>query len=738
MTRTLNILILFLSTLATMNSLQAQWVQTNGPYGGVINSMVASNQFLFAGTNSGLYRSNDNGISWDNVIIFDAIYPPLNIYSLTMSDSAVVASTNMGIYFSSNGGETWGPYFGSINYRYPFQLSALSGNNLAYAAGGSIGVVGLDSTFHDVTTFGSYLLPALPMGVQHVVQSIAFKGNIVVVGSNHGIYESLDTGKTWVAADSGLTSEDVNAVAIGGNKMFAGTDSAGVFCSTDSGRSWSQFNLGLTTQAIRMLAVHGDSVFAGANGGGIFFSNLNGPNWNPLNPGWSNPVVNCLIFNGETAIAGTDGSGIFEFSGTWTPMNSGLLATATTSFASIGGNLFAGSHGGGVFLSTDNGSSWNSVNSGLTNLYVNALLVRGDTLYAGTYGGGVFLSTSSGQSWTPVNSGITEKYISSLAASNGFILAGTILPPTAPSIFLSPAQVAAWADSGIVYISHDGNTWSVLDSGYLTVQAVAVVDTNIFVAGSLGVDRYAASGGLKTVVNSGLPSNASIYAFAVNGNTLYAGMRQGEYLTTNQGANWTPLNFPTTQPNTVISAFAPDTNALFCSTTVTFPNETEATNGGVFVSLDNGDDWKSGNAILARPTTSSMVCVVNHLFPFGTNLYAGTNGFGVWEGNIYQMIADDAVKTTKSELPTEFSLLQNYPNPFNPETIINYQLPANTLVTLKVFDELGRLVRTLIDDRQSAGTHSITFNASNLATGVYFYRLIAGSYAQTKKLMLLK
>lgn len=89
-------------------------------------------------------------------------------------------------------------------------------------------------------------------------------------------------------------------------------------------------------------------------------------------------------------------------------------------------------------------------------------------------------------------------------------------------------------------------------------------------------------------------------------------------------------------------------------------------------------------------------------------------------------------------VPVEFMLSQNYPNPFNPATIISYQLPANTLVTLKVYDILGREFQTLINERQTAGAHSVTFDASNLASGVYFYRMQAGEFIQTKKLVLMK
>ena len=96
------------------------------------------------------------------------------------------------------------------------------------------------------------------------------------------------------------------------------------------------------------------------------------------------------------------------------------------------------------------------------------------------------------------------------------------------------------------------------------------------------------------------------------------------------------------------------------------------------------------------------------------------------------------IKTINLSPPQTFELGQNYPNPFNPTTVISYQLPANTLVTLKVYDVLGRLVKTLVQERQTAGVHSVTFNASSLSSGVYFYRLSAGSFVQTMKLMLLK
>ena len=96
----------------------------------------------------------------------------------------------------------------------------------------------------------------------------------------------------------------------------------------------------------------------------------------------------------------------------------------------------------------------------------------------------------------------------------------------------------------------------------------------------------------------------------------------------------------------------------------------------------------------------------------------------------------------ESTVPQAFALLQNYPNPFNPSTVISYQLPVNSQVDLKIYNLIGQEVATLVNERQEAGTYSVSFNTSNgtppLASGVYFYRLAAGSFLSIKKLVVLK
>jgi hypothetical protein len=88
--------------------------------------------------------------------------------------------------------------------------------------------------------------------------------------------------------------------------------------------------------------------------------------------------------------------------------------------------------------------------------------------------------------------------------------------------------------------------------------------------------------------------------------------------------------------------------------------------------------------------------------------------------------------------PLNYTLEQNYPNPFNPSTRIKFQIPISNQVTLKVFDVLGREVKALVNEEMKAGSYETTFDAKGLASGVYYYRIQAGNFVETKKLMLLR
>ena len=86
----------------------------------------------------------------------------------------------------------------------------------------------------------------------------------------------------------------------------------------------------------------------------------------------------------------------------------------------------------------------------------------------------------------------------------------------------------------------------------------------------------------------------------------------------------------------------------------------------------------------------------------------------------------------------DYALLGNYPNPFNPKTIINYKLSITNFIELTVYNALGQKIKTLVNGKQQAGTYSVTFDASALSSGIYYYKLSAGSFVKVHKMLLLK
>ncbi len=109
---------------------------------------------------------------------------------------------------------------------------------------------------------------------------------------------------------------------------------------------------------------------------------------------------------------------------------------------------------------------------------------------------------------------------------------------------------------------------------------------------------------------------------------------------------------------------------------------------------------------------------------------------GFWYG--VQPAFITSVNNENELVPKQYTLSQNYPNPFNPSTNIKYSLPKASDVTIKIYDILGREVRTLVNKEQQPGNYVITFNSNKLASGTYIYRIIAGDFVQVKKMMLLK
>ena len=381
----------------------------------------------------------------------------------------------------------------------------------------------------------------------------------------------------------------------------------------------------------------------------------------------------------------------------WTQANGPYSGGKTGCFAVSGTNLFAGTDGGGVFLSTNNGTSWSPMNTGLTQLFVWALAFSGTNLFAGT-SGGVFLSTNNGTSWSS-SPGAGSLGVSAFAVSGTNLFAGT---------------------NGGPYLSTDnGTTWKSIKTGMTSTQvrALAISGTYLF-AGTFG-------GGVFVSTNNGTswslsPGSGSTtaYALAFSGTNLFAGTDGGVFLSTNSGTSWIPASTGLGNNGSVYALALSGTN-LFAGTW----------GDSVFVSTNNGTSWRSVNTGLG--STGS----VHALAVSGAYLLAGTD-IGVWRRPLSDMIST-SVNTLRADIPSAFALEQNYPNPFNPSTTIRYELPKSGSVSLRIFNTLGQVVASLVAGKMEAGYHQATWNA-NVPSGIYFYRLQAGDFVQTKKMILLR
>jgi hypothetical protein len=113
-------------------------------------------------------------------------------------------------------------------------------------------------------------------------------------------------------------------------------------------------------------------------------------------------------------------------------------------------------------------------------------------------------------------------------------------------------------------------------------------------------------------------------------------------------------------------------------------------------------------------------------------------GINLGENGLDNIVLNVASKNTITNNPVEFKLSQNYPNPFNPNTVINYSVPKDGMVTLKVYNVSGQLVKELMNSQQIAGSYNVVFNANGLSSGIYFYTIETSGFTDTKKMILVK
>ncbi|MHB1688609.1 MAG: WD40/YVTN/BNR-like repeat-containing protein [Ignavibacteriaceae bacterium] len=385
----------------------------------------------------------------------------------------------------------------------------------------------------------------------------------------------------------------------------------------------------------------------------------------------------------------------------WVQMPNGMGTTQYgSSFAVSGTNIFSGNwQGGGVFLSTDNGESWTPINNGLTFPYVSSLAIIGTYIFAGTNGAGVFLSTNNGGSWGNVNSGLTNTGVWSLTISGTKLFAGT-------------------NGSGVFLSTNNGGSWTGVSSGITNqnILSIATLGTNIFAGTPNGIFLTTNNGVSWTAVNDGL-TNQYVNAFAVSGTNIFAGTVGGVFLSTNNGGSWTAVNNGLT-------------SLVVLSITTSGTNVFAGTYNGVFCSVNNGGSW------LIKNQGFNIIPEVRCLLVANNYIFAGTNNQSVWRRDSAEI--PTGIQNISTEIPSSYSLSQNYPNPFNPSTIISYQIPKDGFVTLKVFDALGREVKTLVNEYKGKGYYSVSFDGSDLSSGVYIYQLKANGFISTKKMLMIK
>jgi len=369
------------------------------------------------------------------------------------------------------------------------------------------------------------------------------------------------------------------------------------------------------------------------------------------------------------------------------------------------GTLLAGGLGG-LFRSTNNGDIWTAVTGSIASKNILSIAqhptgtlfaLGGDTQ---TYIVNIYMSTDDGLQWTDIQTGFELFATKCMAISNiGTILVGgadtlyrstdvgsswTILPQETifygsinTIIFDSSDIVFAGGVYGACYSTNSGESWAVLGALRLEyfISSLAITKTNEIVAGTYYHGVHKLNGFSSFWTPIGLTGKSSLSMITNEKGDVFLGRSNGEILKYAGDTNWVSLG--TGIPSTYVWCLALD-------------------------SLDY--------------------------------MYAGTEN-----GTVYR--SNNTVTEVINNFPNElkhFFLNQNYPNPFNPATTIRYQLPERSLVTIKVYDILGREVATLVNEEKPAGSYEVQFIGNGLTSGIYFYQIKAGEYSETKKMILLR
>jgi len=370
----------------------------------------------------------------------------------------------------------------------------------------------------------------------------------------------------------------------------------------------------------------------------------------------------------------------------------------------------------GSYRSSDNGENWEPIPYAIELNHPNALIVFQDKLFSAhnSSGGTILYSTDNGSTWNGVTGAPTG------TSTNGFLVLGN--------------NIFAYAAGGIYKSSDGGLNWA--NKGASGIDVTMTEQNGILLVGSTnnGLFKSTDTGENWTSANAGLNGDFNAGYLWSLGNKVFFNAQSGNvYESTDQGDNWTQTSLPE-MPQFGEIAFEPKRISDKVYFRVQAPNLiTFDTESYLFVATDSNPQWTNitGNLPISSAKMGKEVAEFNGFIFIG---YQFSDNY-VYKRDV-SSITD--VKDNVIGVPEEYKLYQNYPNPFNPSTNIQFSIPNSSFVSLKVFDVLGKEVAILVNQELKTGTYIYNFNASNLSNGVYFYKITAGTFTETKKMILTK
>lgn len=383
----------------------------------------------------------------------------------------------------------------------------------------------------------------------------------------------------------------------------------------------------------------------------------------------------------------------------WTP-TSPFVQYIYSLALDLNDNLYAGTWDSGVWRTSDDGNNW--VQTSLTDSIIWSLAVNESSqIFAGAYGKGVYRSTNQGASWTMI--GLSSLKVRCIGLNES----GDIF-------------VGVDGDSLIYRSTDNGNSWVFCNTGLpseaFAVASIAFNASGTIFAGTMNKGVFMSTNNGDNWEPTGLTSNVNAYCMLIDElDYIYVG-EYGMYRSTNGGLNWTSINSGASTWF-VHSIAINSLGYLF-----------RGTYEGVYRSTNQGDTWT--NISTGIESQDVYALIVNQ----SNRAFAGTWGHGVFRSTYLTT----EVENDLSKVPDIYNLSQNYPNPFNPTSKIIYSLTVANHVIIKLFDNLGRELQTLVNEYKNEGNYTISINSSELPSGIYYYRMQAGKFFETKKLVVIK